>query len=54
LAFEFDTAVQAPFLLQPGLRQLAPGTAQLTLTAAPQRGLAAVHQRLLRWLDTRT
>jgi hypothetical protein len=28
--FDFDAAVQAPFRMQPGLRRLAPGSAQLT------------------------
>ena len=28
--FDFDTAVSAPFRMQPGLRRLAPGSAQLT------------------------
>jgi hypothetical protein len=28
--FDFDTAVSAPFRMQPGLRRLAPGTPQLT------------------------
>jgi hypothetical protein len=28
--FDFDTAVNAPFRMQPGLRRLAPGAAQLT------------------------
>lgn len=30
MAFDFDAAVQAPFRMQPGLRRLAPGSAQLT------------------------
>lgn len=30
MSFDFDAAVQSPFHLQPGLRQLAPGTVQLT------------------------
>lgn len=30
MSFDFDTAVQAPFRMQPGLRRLAPGAAQLT------------------------
>lgn len=33
MGFDFDAAVQAPFRMQPGLRRLAPGAAQLT----PQR-----------------
>ena len=38
--FDFDAAVQAPFRMQPGLRRLQPGTAQLTPVAAGSR-----HQR---------
>jgi len=30
MSFDFDAAVNAPFRMQPGLRRLAPGTAQLT------------------------
>ena len=30
MAFDFDTAVAAPFRMQPGLRRLAPGARQLT------------------------
>jgi hypothetical protein len=30
MAFDFDSAVGAPFRMQPGLRRLAPGAAQLT------------------------
>lgn len=30
MAFDFEAAVQAPFRMQPGLRRLQPGTAQLT------------------------
>ena len=44
MSFNFDAAVSAPFRMQPGLRRLAPGTPQLTPTAAPQRG----HARHLR------
>ena len=40
MSFDFDTAVQAPFRMQPGLRRLAPGAAQLTPTVAPHRGVA--------------
>lgn len=40
MSFDFDAAVQAPFRMQPGLRRLAPGTAQLTPVAAGSR-----HQR---------
>lgn len=38
--FDFDTAVSAPFRMQPGLRRLAPGAAQLTPLAPGSR-----HQR---------
>jgi dimethylamine monooxygenase subunit A len=56
LTFDFDAAVAAPFRMQPGLRRLADGSAQLTpllpgsrhqreklavLTATPLRALAA-------------
>jgi dimethylamine monooxygenase subunit A len=40
MSFDFDTAVQAPFRMQPGLRRLAPGAAQLTPLAPGSR-----HQR---------
>ena len=40
MSFDFDAAVQAPFRMQPGLRRLAPGAAQLTPMAAGGR-----HQR---------
>lgn len=40
MAFDFDTAVSAPFRMQPGLRKLAPGTPQLTPAAPGSR-----HQR---------
>ena len=40
MAFDFDTAVSAPFRMQPGLRRLAPGSAQLTPLAPGSR-----HQR---------
>jgi dimethylamine monooxygenase subunit A len=40
MAFDFDTAIQAPFRMQPGLRRLAPGAPQLTPLAAGGR-----HQR---------
>jgi hypothetical protein len=39
-AFDFDAAVVAPFRMQPGLRRLAPGSAQLTPLAPGSR-----HQR---------
>jgi hypothetical protein len=40
MAFDFDAAVQVPHRMQPGLRRLAPGAAQLTPTAVPHRGVA--------------
>jgi hypothetical protein len=40
MAFDFDAAVQVPHRMQPGLRRLPPGAAQLTPTVAPQRNLA--------------
>lgn len=40
MAFDFDAAVTAPFRMQPGLRRIAPGTAQLTPLAPGSR-----HQR---------
>ncbi|MBX3635032.1 MAG: DUF3445 domain-containing protein [Rubrivivax sp.] len=40
MAFDFDAAVVAPFRMQPGLRRLAPGSAQLTPLAPGSR-----HQR---------
>jgi len=40
MAFDFDAAVHVPHRMQPGLRRLAPGAAQLTPTAVPQRGVA--------------
>ncbi len=40
MPFEFDAAVSAPFRMQPGLRRLSPGTAQLTPLAA-----GSAHQR---------
>lgn len=40
MQFDFDAAVTAPFRMQPGLRRLAPGTAQLTPLAPGSR-----HQR---------
>jgi hypothetical protein len=33
MSFDFDAAVQAPFRMQPGLRRLAPGSPQLTVSA---------------------
>jgi len=32
MTFDFDAAVQAPFRMQPGLRRLAPGSPQLTVS----------------------
>jgi hypothetical protein len=40
MSFDFDAAVRVPHRMQPGLRRLAPGAAQLTPSAVPQRGLA--------------
>jgi hypothetical protein len=40
MSFDFDAAVSAPFHMQPGLRRLADGTAQLTPNVAPERGTA--------------
>ncbi|MBP6901022.1 MAG: DUF3445 domain-containing protein [Burkholderiaceae bacterium] len=40
LGFDFDHAVTAPFRMQPGLRRLAPGSAQLTPAALPHRGVS--------------
>ena len=40
MAFDFDAAVTAPFRMQPGLRRLAPGTAQFTPSVVPHRGVA--------------
>ncbi len=44
MTFDFDAAVQAPFRMQPGLRRLAAGAAQLTPSVRPHRG----HARHLR------
>lgn len=51
MSFDFDAAVQAPFRMQPGLRRLAAGAAQLTPLAPGSR-----HQReklalLSAWAD---
>lgn len=40
MSFDFDTAVSAPFRMQPGLRKLAPGAPQLTPASPGSR-----HQR---------
>ena len=40
MSFDFDAAVSVPHRMQPGLRRLAPGAAQLTPSVVPQRGLA--------------
>ena len=40
MSFDFDAGVHLPHRMQPGLRRLAPGTAQLTPTAVPNRGVA--------------
>jgi len=39
MSFDFDAAVQAPFRMQPGLRRLAPGSPQLTVSARDGRHL---------------
>jgi len=44
MPFDFDAAVGAPFRMQPGLRRLATGAAQLTPNIAPERG-TALHLR---------
>ena len=66
MSFDFDAAVSAPFRMQPGPRRLAPGARQLTPNIASHdalvsmrpavledRGLAAVPDRLMRWLAAR-
>jgi hypothetical protein len=40
MSFDFDAAVSAPFRMQPGLRRIAEGAAQLTPNVAPERGTA--------------
>jgi len=40
MSFDFDAAVQAPFRMQPGLRRLAPGATQLTVSARDGRHLS--------------
>ncbi len=40
MSFDFDAAVLAPHRMQPGLRRMAPGAAQLTPSVVPQRGVA--------------
>ena len=40
MPFDFDAAIAAPFRMQPGLRRIADGTAQLTPNIAPERGTA--------------
>jgi len=40
MAFDFDAAVHVPHRMQPGLRRLAPGAAQLTPAVVPHRGVA--------------
>lgn len=40
MSFDFDAAVAAPFRMQPGLRRLAPGAAQLTPSRPAGRHLA--------------
>ena len=39
MAFDFDAAVQAPFRMQPGLRRLAGGAAQLSVAGRDSRHL---------------
>ncbi|MGE5118189.1 MAG: heme-dependent oxidative N-demethylase subunit alpha family protein [Betaproteobacteria bacterium] len=39
MSFDFDAAVGAPFRMQPGLRRIAPGTAQLTPNRFHDRAL---------------
>lgn len=39
MSFDFDAGVHLPHRMQPGLRRLAPGAAQLTATAVPNRGV---------------
>jgi hypothetical protein len=41
MSFDFDAAVRAPFRMQPGLRRLADGAAQLSPNRAGSRHLAA-------------
>jgi hypothetical protein len=40
MSFDFEAAVSAPFRMQPGLRRIAPGVAQLTPLSPGSR-----HQR---------
>ncbi|MBL8350438.1 MAG: hypothetical protein JNL87_08980 [Burkholderiaceae bacterium] len=40
MSFDFDAAVHVPHRMQPGLRRLAPGAAQLTPAVVPNRGSA--------------
>lgn len=40
MPFDFDAAVSSPFRMQPGLRRIASGAAQLTPNVAPERGTA--------------
>lgn len=44
MPFDFNAAVTAPFVVQPDLRRMAPGAAQLTPNIAPERG-TALHLR---------
>jgi len=44
MPFDFNAAVTAPFVVQPDLRRMAPGGAQLTPNIAPERG-TALHLR---------
>lgn len=45
--FDFDAAVQAPFRMQPGLRRLAEGAAQLTPSVAEGRPGRHLREKLL-------
>ena len=49
MSFDFDHAVQAPFRMQPGLRRLAPGTAQLTPNQLGARHLREKLAVLFNW-----
>lgn len=40
MSFDFSAGVHLPHRMQPGLRRLTPGSAQLTPTAVPNRGVA--------------
>ncbi len=40
MSFDFNAAISTPHRMQPGLRRLAPGAAQLTPAVEPHRGVA--------------